>query len=227
MSSGSLNLTRNQIADIVGDDPRAIRAFEMLFSAAGGAAWVDIDFTGSDLSDILLRPHSALQLILGADDTDTNATKNKHVSNAMVKDYNDHVLITDANPHGTDHDQLDAIGQADETSSDTVKDKHVSNNQLKVFNDHWLVVSASSDITAGTDQIILADASSGKFQITMPPISTSGGFRYIIKKVDSTYNAVTIVGDGLETVEDDSSLVVLYQYDSPSLVPSGTNWSLV
>lgn len=135
MSNRLLKLTRNQVAMIVGNDPQAIKAFENLLADNGGATWIRIDFTDSDLADIITRPHSALQSIQGADDTDTDATEDKHVSNLLVKGYNDHVQITDANPHGTDHDQLDAIGEADETSANATKDKHVSNLQLKTAYD--------------------------------------------------------------------------------------------
>lgn len=106
--------------------------------------WTQIDFTDSKLSDIISRPHSDLQLILPADDTDSDTDLDKHVSNAMVKVYADHVAINDANPHGTDHDQLDAIGEADETSADATKDKHVSNLQMK---------TAYDDIDTNADNI--------------------------------------------------------------------------
>jgi hypothetical protein len=97
--------------------------------------WTSLDFTNSELSDIENRPHADLQLILPADDTDTDTDLDKHVSNNMVKGYNDHVLITNANPHGTDHDQINNIGEADETSADATKDKHVSNLQMKTAYD--------------------------------------------------------------------------------------------
>ena len=135
MSNQTLRLTRNDIAAIVGNDQRLIKAFENLFKASGGAAWVNIDFTDSNLTDILTRNHSDLQNVEVADDTDTDTTKDKHVSNAQLKVYKDHVDIIAGNPHGTNHNQLIGVLQADETSADTTKDKHVSNNQLKVVYD--------------------------------------------------------------------------------------------
>lgn len=71
--------------------------------------WRNVDTTGSALTDIETRPHSDLQDILQADDTSNSSTTGKHVTDAQVKTYGDHVRITAANPHGTDHSQLDAI----------------------------------------------------------------------------------------------------------------------
>jgi len=44
------------------------------------------------------------------------------------------------------------------------------------------------------DSTILADASSGVFTVTLPPVAASRGRRYYIKKTDSSGNAVTISG---------------------------------
>lgn len=61
--------------------------------------WTNLDFTGSKLTDIITRAHADLQLILGLDPTSTDATKNKHVSNAQGKKWEDHVDAS-ANVHG-------------------------------------------------------------------------------------------------------------------------------
>jgi hypothetical protein len=45
--------------------------------------WTNLTFTGSKLVDILDRKHADLQNILGNDPTSTDATKDKHVSNAQ------------------------------------------------------------------------------------------------------------------------------------------------
>lgn len=55
-----------------------------------GTVWV---------KDAALESHGDLQNILGADETDTDATKNKHVSNAQLKVFNDHKNNM-SNPHG-------------------------------------------------------------------------------------------------------------------------------
>jgi len=128
---------------------------------------------------------------------------------------------------GSDHSDIETIGEADETSSDTTKDKHVSNNQLKANADRFTVVDGTTTLTAGASQIILADATLGAFTITLPSISAADKYRYVIKKIDSTSSAVTIAADGAETIDGLSTLDIIFQYDSMSLVPHGTEWSIV
>lgn len=72
---------------VTGDISRTWRDYlEALSPATAGAnQWTLIDFTGSDIADILTRPHSGLQSILGADETDADSTKDKHVSNLQLK----------------------------------------------------------------------------------------------------------------------------------------------
>jgi hypothetical protein len=89
MSNKALNLTRNDIARIANNDPRVIKALEDLLNSSGGAAWVNIDFTNSNITDILTRLHDDLQSIGEADETSSNAVKNKHVSNKQLKDLHD------------------------------------------------------------------------------------------------------------------------------------------
>lgn len=56
----------------------------------------------TSLSDITTRPHSALQSIGEADDTDTDTVKDKHVSNAQMKTTTDHIAASNA--HGATGD---------------------------------------------------------------------------------------------------------------------------
>lgn len=68
--------------------------------------WADVDKTGSALTDIETRPHSALQGIGEADSASSDATKDKHVSNAQMKAAADHIAATNA--HGATGDLIGA-----------------------------------------------------------------------------------------------------------------------
>ena len=96
--------------------------------------------------------HSWLEDRNQADDTSSSTEGDKHVSNALVKKYNDHILIIDGNPHGTDHSMLDAIQQADDTSTNTDGGKHVTNALVKKYNDHLLIINGNPH---GTDHSML------------------------------------------------------------------------
>ena len=91
---------------------RWISQLQRVLSFAGGIAWSIIDKTGSTLTDIKIRPHSMLQDVL-AWATDTDTAKVRHISNADGKTWQDHVEVTNGNPHGTDHDMLDGLADDD------------------------------------------------------------------------------------------------------------------
>lgn len=89
--------------------------------------------------------HDQLLDIQGLDPTSTNTTKNKHVSNAQAKKWEDHVNLTsNANPHGTRHRDLREIEGADVYSTDQTQNKHVSNAQAKKWEDHTSAESPHS-----------------------------------------------------------------------------------
>lgn len=77
-----------------------------------------------------------------------------------------------------------------------------------------------------THEVVLCNATSGAITITLPPAATDTR-GYFIKKIDSSANAVTIDGDGAETIEGETTLVVSLQYDCPQLVSDGTEWWVI
>jgi hypothetical protein len=77
--------------------------YEPLYRILGkvaGVSWDMVSKGGSKLSDIEERPHSQLQSIDGWT-TGVSTTQNKHISQANGKKWEDHVNITDGDPHGT------------------------------------------------------------------------------------------------------------------------------
>lgn len=56
-----------------------------------------------------------------------------------------------------------------------------------------------------TNDVILCDASAGSFSVELPIVSSSIGFTFRIKKIDSSENTVSIMGS-----ESDNSLIALY-----------------
>jgi hypothetical protein len=114
---------------------RWLQQVQRILSFAGGVAWGIINKAGSKLSDLAERTHAMLQEVLGwVSDEDTAQVR--HISNADGKVWQDHVEITDGNPHGTDHDMLDGIAVLNPASADTVQDRHLSDAQGKHWQDH-------------------------------------------------------------------------------------------
>jgi hypothetical protein len=130
--------------------------------------------------------------------------------------------------NGTDIDDLDVttpVGASDTPSTldDAIREiKTVLKNQ-------YAVISKSGAYTATTsDSIILCDASGGAFTITLPAVATVSSStdtkEYIIIKIDSSANAVTIDGDGAETIDGAATTAVNNQYGAKTVWGNGTEW---
>lgn len=74
------------------------------------------------------------------------------------------------------------------------------------------------------DLVILADATSAAFTLTLPAANANSGQVYQIKKIDSTVNLVTIARAGSDTFEGGAtSIAILTQFDSYTIVSDGTS----
>lgn len=75
-----------------------------------------------------------------------------------------------------------------------------------------------------TDHILLGDATSAAFTITLPAASGNTGLVFIFKKIDSTTNIVTIDGASSETIDGLLTWQLREQFDYIKIVCDGTNW---
>jgi hypothetical protein len=97
---------------------------------------------------------------------------------------------------------------------------------------HARVVASGTTIDQSAD-FWPCDATSGGFTITLP-VATPGMF-YVLKKVDSTGNAVTISGHGAETIDGSGTTslstqnaIVMLQANAKANVTAGeSNWLVV
>jgi len=74
------------------------------------------------------------------------------------------------------------------------------------------------------DETILADASGGAITVTLPDPAAYPNYEVMIKKIDSSTNAVTVAPHGTETIDGASSLTLANQNDAVRLRSDGTNW---
>ena len=90
------------------------------------------------------------------------------------------------------------------------------------------VTTITADTTLATSQmVLLCDATSGAFTVTLPATASNSGRRYFIKKVDSSANSVTIDADGDELIDDALTAVLTAQYEAVLLVCDGSNWVIL
>lgn len=82
----------------------------------------------------------------------------------------------------------------------------------------------SSDTLTLLDEVIFVDASGGAVTVTLPTVADKTNKRYNIKKIDSSANAVTIDGDGSETIDDTTTRILSSQYDAVVIQNDGSEW---
>lgn len=70
------------------------------------------------------------------------------------------------------------------------------------------------------------DASGGAVTITLPTAVGIDGQTYIIRRTNSGANAVTIDGDGAETINGAANYVLTAQYQSVTVASDGANWGV-
>lgn len=89
--------------------------------------------------------------------------------------------------------------------------------------------TASYTITiADATKIIAVDSTTGAATITLLAAAVAGdGFEVTVKKTDSSSNAVTIDGDGSETIDGSATYAITRQYEATSIRSDGTNWLIL
>ena len=89
-------------------------------------------------------------------------------------------------------------------------------------------VSKTSSYTAtASDHSLFCDATSGNLTITLPSATGCAGRVYVIKKIDSGANLVTIGCSGSETIDGASNYQLSSQYESITMQSNGSNWYII
>ena len=91
----------------------------------------------------------------------------------------------------------------------------------------WAPDLLDSDTTILTGAMILVDASGGPRAITLPVAANTPGRMLAIKKVDNSVNAVTVDGNGSDTIDGGSDVTLSDQYDSVVLGTDGIEWFIL
>ena len=98
---------------------------------------------------------------------------------------------------------------------------------LKTATDRVVRSISTTDTVLITDsnKTLLCDATGGAFTETLLPAATAGdGFCVTIIKSDSSANAVTVDGDGSETISGALTYALSSEGDAVILVSDGSNW---
>jgi hypothetical protein len=86
----------------------------------------------------------------------------------------------------------------------------------------------TGDYTAtSTDRVILCDASSGVMTITLPPVASSEGKDFFIKKIDSSSNNVNIDGNENDEIDGWDIIIVATENQTIHVVCDGSEWRII
>lgn len=90
------------------------------------------------------------------------------------------------------------------------------------------ITNVSGDITLDIDNTsVFCDATSGAITVTMPNVSDFLGFKFYIKKTDTSANDVTIDGDGANIEAASTRLLSGSGRPSVELQSDGTEWWII
>jgi hypothetical protein len=113
-------------------------------------------------------------------------------------------------------------------TAEQMSDIHTAVNTLEDASHVLNVTTITSNATLTSSQtVVLCDASSGAITVTLPAASGNDGRHYHIKKIDSSGNAVTIDGNGSETIDGETTQAVAVQYNSIQIVCDGSEWHIL
>lgn len=85
-------------------------------------------------------------------------------------------------------------------------------------------ITTNQTATIETDSVILCDATGGAITVTLPAAASSTGYQFDIKKIDASANAITIDGNGAETIDDAATATITTQYENVTVYCDGTEW---
>jgi hypothetical protein len=90
-----------------------------------------------------------------------------------------------------------------------------------------LVSKTAAYTLTATDSIALGSASTAAFTLTLPTAVGCTGRQYILKKTDSSANAVTVGTTSSQTIDGATTYPLTAQYESITVVSDGANWSII
>ena len=225
-------VVKNNAESTVADDPLASGATTLNVATGEGdnfpstfpyrlTIWDDenhadpTDDSGMEIVECTGRSGDALTIVRGKEGTsDVDHANGERVAMLITAGlFNDSV-------HGiiTKLDGIEDGATADQTGSEI----------RTAYQGAISVVTKTATYTATSDDdTILCDATSGAITVNLPTAVGISGKKYDIKKIDSTSNSVTIDPDGTETIDGETTIVIIGENDNYTIQSDGTNWRII
>lgn len=101
-------------------------------------------------------------------------------------------------------------------------------SSITVATERTTTLTSLVSLTTASNKGQYADASGGAFAVTLPSAASSTDKIFVIKKTDSSGNAVTVTRAGSDTIDGATTVVLSAQYDWVMLQSDGgTDWRIV
>ena len=207
----------------------------VVLDASGWAPmWVDPElsykFVIKDSNDVELHTVDNVIGLLTVDAINTASiqddavTTDKIADDAVTADKLRDDASTDVNRAvTTNHIRDSAVTTAKINSEAVTRTKLATGAVAKMS-----VVSKTTTYTATSDDDVIFCSSSGAaFTVTLPAASGIGGKVLTLKKIDSSFNAVTIDGNGAETIDGSATTTLSTQHETLMLICDGSNWQVI
>jgi hypothetical protein len=88
----------------------------------------------------------------------------------------------------------------------------------------YTVRTKTTTYTALAGDVLLCDATGGAFTVTLPAAAGVSGQSISVKKTDASANAITVDGNGSETIDGAATLALSTRYAAVTLWSDGSNW---
>ena len=90
-------------------------------------------------------------------------------------------------------------------------------------------VTAATTLTALTADaaLVLGDATSAAFTVTLPSVLGASGITTTVKKTDASGHHVTVAGSGSDLIDGSATYALTTQYQSVTVLCDGTTWWIV
>lgn len=112
------------------------------------------------------------------------------------------------------------------SGSETLTNKTLTTPSVDGIKLAYTTKSGNYTLTT-SDYMVAVDANAAAVTITLPAASGNTGLTYVIKKIDSSGNNVTIDANGSETIDGSATVVLSSQWQSKMIMCDGSNWFVV
>lgn len=105
----------------------------------------------------------------------------------------------------------------------------IANGGTGSLNGTGLVISTKTGAYTITtsDLAILCNATTAAFTVTLPTAASASGYEFVVKKIDSSVNAVTVDPNGAELIDGAATYALSAQWKYVRFKSNGTAWYII